>query len=220
MIKGLPFSLNAVSIPIYTLTASQIGLTTFTDCVVSNNGPGACGIWPSGTASGPPAEIIGAQQRRYVILGSVDTICASTLPSTNPNFFNNFSNKLSASLVVSDNYSLVGTTDYRAGRSFLISQQSDLLPFPAGTISATDIGFDKIRGIYIPPQPLPPSFYYLDPNDTVPSLYPVITESGMSIALDLDFVSYKGMTATVPIPAAFLSDEPIIAGAAGGGTYG
>lgn len=219
MIAGQPFSLNFASNPSFTLDASKISLKTFADCVVSNNGPGAVGIWPSGSASGPALEIIGSNQRKYIALGNVDTICLSFLKATNSTLVALTTFQLYGALIVSDDYSLTGVGDYRAGRSAPISS-SIVFPTPVGSISATDCGFDKIRGIYIPPQASPPELSILGSQDSPQSAYSLLNAPGGAIAFDADIIGYANLTGTFPRPTFFVSDEPIIAGGVGGGTYG
>ena len=214
MIKGNPFSLSSAN-GLYTLQASSVGLPTFAACVVENAGPGACGIYPSGTPAGPPLEVVGAYQRKYVMLGNVDTIALALIKPASTSILgaNVYQNNLYATLAVCDDYSLAGTPDYRRGAFASITWTLSAFPQTLALLQATDMGFDRIRGIYIPPQASPPEVF-------IPSnggfFIPLLSESGTSLSAALAVVAVT----IVNGQTLMLSDEQINAGGAGGGTYG
>jgi hypothetical protein len=231
MIKGLSFSLAFGSNPVYTVQASALGMTTFADCAIENRGPGTVAVYPGGTPSGPALDLVGAYSRKYIMLGNIDTICMSLPTPLNGNLFGPYGSQLYAALAISDDYSLAGVPDYRRGRTVTVTPNSTFVG--AGPVAATDVGFDKIRGIYIPPQPATPQgqveiFLPNSPNlatsTPLNAAYPLISENGMTIQVSVDFISYTNFGQNVGPPisyAAFIiSDDPIVAGGAGGGTYG
>lgn len=212
MIKAQPFALNYTSNPNFTLQASTLGLSTFAACAIENRGPGACLIFPSGTPQGPPIEIIGANQRKYVMLGNVDTVCCA-LAAPVSNLFLTLGFQLYAAIALCDDYSLAGTPDYRRGNFGTFLNTSGITGSAA--VAATDAGFDRIRGIYLPPQISPPTIEVTDSTDSVS--FPLITTAGASIGLTVPAILVANFAPGAQI---IISDEPIVAGVAGGGTYG
>jgi hypothetical protein len=211
-IKGQPFSLNATSNPSFTLSAGNIDLNFFAAIVIANRGPGAVGVYPSGSASGPPVEIVGAYQRKYIMLGGVDTICMAMIQPMNSIGGAFYQNTLYATLAACDDYSLSGTPDYARGAFGVLEWITTSIPVFQSEIQATDFGFDRIRGIFIPAQATPPEVFMQGGQ----AFHPIISESGMSITMEV-----ADIWVSLPVVSTLmLSDRPIVAGGAGGGTYG
>lgn len=183
MIKAQPFGLQSSSNPALTITARDLGLASIASVVIVNSGPGAANVYSGSSMTGTPLEIVGSNQRKYIVVGGADAVTIALpaqVTAQNGFFVGTLCNGVA---VVCDDYDL-RASDYARGATGV----ADSLALQSVFIAATDFGFDRIRGIYLPTQANPPSIYATPALGTVSVAWPLVTAAGAGINISLGFV--------------------------------